>query len=183
MSKINNLTPFTFESSGESVFIRPIPVMLIQAMEKSIPVPQPPMQEVENADGTRRLEANRAHPDYLAALAERNSKVRDAMTALALQRGVFVKLTDEQRDEARALRAEVAGIGTKLEDDDAQVWLKYIACQSAEDLSRLLREVTAKSVPSDPKSQSGLSSSTSPSEATTSGDAPPSAAASATASS
>lgn len=178
MTKVNNLTPFTFESTGESCFIRPVPVMLVREIERSIPKPAPPMQEVEGPDGTKRMEANRTHPDFLAALGERAEKLQEAMTALILKRGVVVKLSDEQRDDVKALREDMReSFGVTWDASDEVVWVKYIACATPADLRRLINEVTNRSVPSDPKSANGLSSSPSPSEATTSSESQPVAAA------
>lgn len=178
MSKTNNLTPFTFESSGESCFIRPVPVMLIREVERSIPTPEPPAQEVENPDGTKRTEVNRAHPDYIAALSARGERVQEAMTALVFKRGVVVTLSDEQRGEVRELRNDAREIsGIEWRESDEVVWVKFVACQSHDDIARLIREVTRRSVPSDPKSQSGSGSLLSPSEATTSSASQPVAAA------
>lgn len=171
MPKVNKLTPFTFESTGESCFIKPIPVMLTREVERSIPTPEPPAQEVEGPDGVKRIEINRSHPDYLAALNERGNAVMEAMTRLVIRRGVVVKLNDEQRAEVRELREDLKAINNvELSEPDEAVWVRFIACQSHDDLARLIREVSARSVPTDPKSQNGLSSSTSPSEATTSSD-------------
>lgn len=177
MTKVNNLTPFTFESTGESVFIKPVPVMLTREVERSIPMPEPPAQEIEGFDGVKRVELNRSHPDYIAALEERSTKVMELMTALIIRRGVVVKLTDEQRDEVRQLREDVKDLnGIEWRESDESVWVRYIACQSHTDLTRLIKEVSAKSVPSDPKSRNGSTPSMSPSEATTSSDSQPIAA-------
>lgn len=174
MSKINNLTPFAFESSGESCFIRPVPVMLVREVERSIPRPEPPAQEVENPDGTKRLEFNRSHPDYIAALYERGERVQEAMTRLVLKRGVVVTLSDEQREDVRQLRAEMKhDFGIEWDESDEAVWVKYVACQSPNDLAALIRTVTARSVPSDPKSANGSMSSASPIAATISSESQP----------
>jgi hypothetical protein len=173
MPKTNNLTPFTFESSGESCFIRPVPVMLVREVERSIPRPEPPVQAVENPDGTTRNERNLTHPDYLAALRVRNDKVQEVITKLVIRRGVFVRLTDEQREEVRELREDLKAINdVELNEPDEAVWVKYIACASHNDLTRLINEVSNRSVPTDPKSASGSTSSPSPFEATTSSENP-----------
>jgi hypothetical protein len=174
MSKTNNLTPFTFDSSGESCFIRPVPSLLIREVEQSIPRPEPPAQEVEGPDGTKRMERNTAHPDYVAALAARRDRVQEAMTKLVIKRGVRVTLTDEQRAEVRQLREEMqADFDLALAGTDEELWVKYIAASDPQDIARLINAVAARSVPSDPKSQAGLTSSPSPSEATTSSESQP----------
>lgn len=156
MSEVNNLTPYTIKSTGVSVFIRPIPPMLLRAVDKAAPQPEAPLETIEGPDGATYQERNRSHPDYLQALAERRSAVSEAVTELCFLRGVVINLTDDQRAEAESVRAFMRDqMGVELHDSAEVVYLKHIAVATPDDLRDLVGAVSGRSVPTDPKSPSG----------------------------
>ena len=90
MPKQNELNPFTFKDTGITVQIRKVSPLLIMEVQKAMPVPKPPMQEVVYGDpddpGAKKVqEPNETHPDYLAAIDKYNmdlesKSVNDVLT-------------------------------------------------------------------------------------------------------
>ena len=156
MSEVNNLTPYTIKSTGVSVFIRPIPPMLLRAVSRAFPEPEPPTEMIEGPDGSTYPAKNRSHPDYLAAIAERNRRVSEGVADLVIERGVVIDLDDAQRAEVEELRAFMREkFSTELETDSRIAYVKHIAIGTPQDLRELIEEVSGRSVPTDPKLQSG----------------------------
>lgn len=156
MSEVNNLTPYTIKSTGVSVFIRPIPPMLLRAVSRSIPEPEAPVETIEAPDGSTYQAKNRAHPDYIAALEARNRRISEGVADLVIERGVVIDLSDAQRAEVEELRAFMREkFSTELETDSRIVYVKHIAISTPQDLRELIEEVSGRSVPTDPKLQSG----------------------------
>ena len=152
----NNLTPYVIESTGVSVFIRPIPPMLLRAVDKGIPMPDIPMETIEAPDGTTYQERNRNHPAYVEALAERSRRVSEGIADLVIERGVVFELTDAQRGEVEELRTFMReSMGVELEANTRTVYLKHIAIAMPQDLRDLIQSVSGRSVPTNPKLPSG----------------------------
>jgi hypothetical protein len=155
MTKENNMQPFTFESTGISCFVRPVPPLLLNEVGRAFNRPEAPMQEIESPDGTKRSEPNKSHPDYLAALEDHARKIESASRAVMIKRGVVLDLTEEQRAEARTLRSEMAEVGITLDPSDEYVYICYIAIGSASDYKDLAQAIAERSAPTGPKSPAG----------------------------
>lgn len=156
MSDVNNLTPYTIKSTGVSVFIRPIPPMLLRAVARSIPEPEAPVETIEAPDGTTYQAKNRAHPEYIAALEARNRRISEGVADLVIERGVVIDLSDAQRAEVEELRAFMRErFETELDAATHVAYVKHIAIGTPQDLRELIEEVSGRSVPTDPKLQSG----------------------------
>ena len=149
------MTPFVFKSTGVSCFIKPVSPMLLNEARKSIPRPKPPMQEIENADGTTRQEPNPSHPAYAEALKEYNERIGMLSQRVMIRRGVVLALTDEQRAELASLRADMAQDGVTLDSDDKAAYVLNLAVGTPEDLAELIQAITQRGQPTDPKSASG----------------------------
>lgn len=151
----NHIQPFTFQSTGITIHVRPVSPMLLNEARKSVQRPTPPMQAVESADGTTRQEPNPSHPDHVAALRDYNERVGLVAQRVMIGRGVVLALSDEQRAALADLREEMATLGVTLDSDDKLAYVLNIACGTAEDLSELVQAITQRGQPTDPKSQSG----------------------------
>lgn len=152
----SQLVPFTFGSTGVTVMVKPVPPFLMNEARKSIKKPVPPQQPVENADGTTRLESNPSHPDYIAALDAYEGKLAVVGQRMMIKRGVVLDLSDEQRAELATLRTEMEAEGvTTLDPDDKIAYILYIAAGSALDIAALIKAITERGQPTDPKLTSG----------------------------
>jgi siroheme synthase (precorrin-2 oxidase/ferrochelatase) len=149
------LIPFVFESTGVEIAIRPVSPILAQRAHQSVIKPLPPMEEIENPDGTKRLEPNRSHPDYLAAMEAYGVEVERISRNVYIQQGVVLHLNEEQKAEVDLLRKQMADIGVTLEDDDNLVYIIYRAIGSRRDYQRFFDVASGESQPTGPKSTDG----------------------------
>lgn len=113
------------------------------------------MQEVENADGTKRLEPNQDHPDHKKAEAEYKAKFAALANRVTIRRGVVLDLTDDQRAELDQLRTEMSEEGVELERDNKVAYILYIAAADSQDMQELSKAILERSQPTDPKLTSG----------------------------
>lgn len=169
----NNYTPYTAPVSGVSFFIRPISPSLFRALNDAIPEPVAPRETIVRADGSIVEDYNRAAPDYLAALNERNAKINGMMSDVAIELASLITLSDEQKQELEDYRAAYERIsGYKLAGSVESQYLKYIALVSIEDINDHLRAVMNRIKPDEKKLMSGRNISEQPIEESPSGPDP-----------
>lgn len=158
------LPAFTFPDSGVTVGLRRFAPdtqdQIARALQRENPAPQVPTVEgVENADGTFELEPNPADPDYQQAISKYLQwlalETSKKMVDLALRR-MEVEVDQAAVD---ALRADMAAIGTPIEDDDDRmVYIRHICISSTYDLTTMLAYLQRRSLPTEVAVQEFLDS-------------------------
>lgn len=152
----DKLIPYTFQTSGVEIGITPISTFLMQAAQRTIPPPQPPMETVQNADGTWREEKNYDHPDYANALALHRVEIERVVRRLVIRQAVVYRLTDEDHARIKQVREDFEAItGAPLSDSDMEVFISYIAVVNISDYQDFVQTVLGVSQPTDPKLQNG----------------------------
>jgi hypothetical protein len=148
------LIPFTFKSTGIEVALKPVSNVLILEVRRSCPKPLPPVERIENADGTFREEPNPDAPAYADALAAWSEHLEESIRKLCIKRGVVLHLNDTQKAEVAELRDFMrAEFGRELDSNDRYVYVAYIAVGGGSDYADLVNAVLQR--PSDPKSTPG----------------------------
>lgn len=154
------VTAYRFKSSGVEIGITPISTFLMQAAQRTIPPPQPPLEKVQNADGTWRDEPNYDHPDYANALALHRVEIERVVRRLVIRQAVVYRLTDEDHARIKQVREDFVAItGAELSDSDMEVFISYIAVVNMSDYQDFVQTVLGVSQPTDPKSPNGTTSS------------------------
>lgn len=148
---MSKLIPFTFKSTGVEIQIRPVSPLLAQRAHQSIIKPLPPMEEVDNPDGTKRLEPNPNHPSYAEAMKAYTDEVERVSRHLYIEEGVVLTLSDEQQADVNGLRERMAKKGVTLEDGDVLVYIEYRAIGTYQDYLDFLDVVSGQSQPTGPK--------------------------------
>ncbi len=149
------LTPILF-STDIQIAVRPVSNLLMVEAQRSIPKPKPPVEKVQNADGTWREEPNPHHPDYEKALEDWTADVEVAVRKLCIKRGVVLTLNDEQRAEVAEVREFMRReYQRELDDDDRYVYVAYVAIGGQADYEKLVNTIVGRSQPTDPKSRNG----------------------------
>lgn len=144
--------PFTFPDSGITVLVRrmsPDTMNLIgQAVRKSMPPPEPPQQEVEYPDGSKRMEKNESHPDYRNAMEVYVMEVAQE-AANRMMRFIARRVEVEVDLEAvQTFREDMEAIGVTLEEtDDKVVYVRHILVSSKEDYQALTNFIAQISQP------------------------------------
>ncbi len=143
----NELTFFTFEN-GRKVLIKHVSPFTLNDARKTIPVPKPPIQDVDYGDGKIRQEVNKAHPDYLEAVRTYNERAQDVARGLVIKRGCFVELNEEERAKVAELRAYwLEELGQELKGSDEYLFISHLCIGSPEELERLLSQVLGMGQP------------------------------------
>jgi hypothetical protein len=169
----NNYTPYTAPVSGVSFFIRPISPALFREINNALPEPEAPREQIIRADGLIVEDYNRANPDYLAAVNERNARINGMMSDVAIELASMITLSDEQKSEIADYRVAYARIsGNELTGSLESQYLKYIALVSIDDINDHLRAVMNRIKPDEKKSMSGRSITEQPIAASLSGADP-----------
>ncbi len=155
MPKENELSPFTFEDTGVKVHIRKVSPLLIMEVQKAMPVPKPPTQEVVYGDpddpGAKKVqEPNEAHPDYLAAIDQYNMELEAKVRKFMIKRGVIINLDDDQKQEVKELRKEWKDeFGKELDGNDKFLFISYIAIGTDSDMEELMDVIMRRSQPTE----------------------------------
>ena len=155
MPSTNELNPFTFEDTGITVQIRKVSPLLIMEVQKAMPVPKPPMQEVVYGDpgdpGAKRVqEPNEAHPDYLTDIDAYNMELEMKVRKFMIMRGVVINLTDDQKQEVKELRKEwKEEFGVELGGTDKLLYISYIAIGTDSDMEELMDVIMRRSQPTE----------------------------------
>lgn len=151
--------PVTLPISGEVVLVQPVSPLLLAKLRKRYPPPEPPVQQVNygTVDNPQyQQELNESHPEYLKALQEWKVLLEERSRLFAIRLGTKIEWTDERKEAVEAFRAGMrafeADSGESLdtdEEDDATVFISYIAVQGSKDYETLLRAVIEGSRPSE----------------------------------
>lgn len=142
------LKPFKFPDSGVTVNIRKVSPLLALEVQRSVEKPQPPMEKVVMASGEESEEPNRSHPDYQDALAKYNVEIEEKTKKLLINRGVDIVLTEEMKKEVKELRKFMKEeFETELGLNDKEVYVSYIAIESAKDFESLIQAVLGAGQP------------------------------------
>lgn len=150
MPKQNELIPFTFSDTGETILIRKVSPLLGLELQKAFPPPKPPVQEVDYGDGRMVKEANAAHPDYLSAMQAYQIDFEDKLRRLYIKRGAVITWSEERRaqvDELRSFWHDEYGID--LPGDDTMVFVSYLCIGSDKDLENLVTAIMQRSQPTE----------------------------------
>ena len=156
------LPAFTFPDSGITVGLRrfapDLQDTIARAYQRDHPVPPVPTATVE-IGGEEMEEANPADPDYEQAVSAYLQRMALDVSAklidLALRR-IEVEVDQAAVD---ALRADMAAIGSPIEDDDDRmVYIRYICISSTYDLTSMLAYLQRRSLPTEVAVQEFLES-------------------------
>lgn len=140
----------TVRGSGIELQIRPISQILMSKMQSRFVTPPPPTVEVE-FNGRKVREPNAADPDYQIQLAQFQIKMEAEWRKLLIRRGIVMNLTEAQLAEVSELREymlENHNLDLK-DENDLEVFVSYIAVQTAEDLADLQEAVTGLVAPTE----------------------------------
>lgn len=148
---MSELIPYTIKDTGTHILIRRVSPLLVMELRKAFPEPKPPMQEVD-VGGETRLEANYAHPDYQATLAEYNDAMELRIRRLMLKRGVVIPEDNttwrQELADMRKFWLDEFGVELPVLDKDEQVdWLSYCAFGTDSDFSELYAAILQRSQP------------------------------------
>lgn len=155
MPSQNELTPFTFKDTGITVQIRKVSPLLIMEVQKAMPVPKPPMQEVVYGDpgdpGAKTVkEPNEAHPDYLADIDAYNMELEMKVRKFMIMRGVVIHLSDDQKQDVKELREEwKEEFGVELSGNDKLLYISYIAIGTDSDMEEMMDVIMRRSQPTE----------------------------------
>lgn len=143
--------PFKFPVSGKEIFIKKVPQMILDDVQRAIPRPKPPMQKVTIGDEVRE-EPNLAHPAYTEALLDWDRTVQVRTMEVIVRLGVKYSLTDEDRVDLQEIKAFYEETGLTLSGKtETENWISYVAAVAKEDFEALIQEVMSLSAPT-PKS-------------------------------
>lgn len=126
-------TTFTFPDSGVTIKTRKVSPLLLAEIQKTLPPPTPPMQEVDYG-GTKKMEPNPAHPDYAAALATYRAEFSNLIFRALVLIGVECEVDAEAVGK---LRADMQQFNVTLPPEDKFVYVAHILCTSNEDVTAL----------------------------------------------
>jgi hypothetical protein len=151
------LHKYLVKDTGVELSIRKVSPNILLEFQKNFdakyPLPEVPTQAINYGDEKHpdiRQEKNESHPDYKQAIAERKMRLNNEMQTLLIRRGVVVELTKEQKDEVKELRefwkSEYEQV---LPADDKEVFVRYIALGTREDLTELVEAVTRRTMPTE----------------------------------
>jgi hypothetical protein len=108
--------------------------------------PQPPMQEVDYGNGKKVLEANYAHPGYLKAMQDFDSKFEEELRSYMIDQALVFEIED-YREMIDSEKKYFAGRNMALTATDREIFISQIAISSAEDLNLLMKEILGVSQP------------------------------------
>lgn len=140
MSDTNNA--FTF-ANGRVVGITRVSPLTLQSVERSVPRPQPPMQQTDLGP-----EPNYAHPDYVRAMGEWSAKINEVSLDTMILFGVDAEIDPEAVDAARR---KAKRVGITLPEDDLLCYIKHICISSLGELGALRSRILDTSLPTEEK--------------------------------
>lgn len=129
-------------STGITVGIRKVSPFTLAAVQKSVPVPTPPL--APGVGGA--MEPNESDPDYQAALQAHAVLRGEKITQALLQLGLEVAIDQAALD---AFKADMAALGVALEGDDKQLYIRHIAIGTPEDMNAISQAVTRTTMPTE----------------------------------
>ena len=138
---------FTLPDSGVVLHIKrigpPLAKDLLRRVQKAIPKPQPPMQEVMLGD-ERKLTANLSDPDYLAALGNYNADLGMAYIEELVRWGV-----DAEVDAGAVAALRESDTDGSLPKSDLVVYVTRVALESKRDMEALQNVVMGRFQPTE----------------------------------
>lgn len=143
------LIDFTFRDTGITVKIRKISPMLVTDISESIPMPKPPLNEVDYGEPRGKVqEPNLQDPAYQKALEDRQVQIFKTWRRVMILRGVQVEgeAWKEEVKEYRAFMQEQTGYPLE-ETNDLVVYVLRLCVGSEEDLGELIEAITRRSQP------------------------------------
>lgn len=142
--------------SGTSVRVRRQPGDMLRLIEASVrrefdkEKPVPPVQRIEVGPGEFKDIEDENNADYVARLAEFESKVQSKFAEKMLEVIVKVGIIDEpDTSEITHLRELYKGMDIEAPEDDRTFWVQFVLAPSAEDFAILTFEVFGKSLPTE----------------------------------
>lgn len=167
------LTPFTFPSTGIQIALKPVNFLMINELIQAIDEPVPPTVKVENPDGSFRDEPNDRDPKHLVALRQHDILTNETAIEAFVDFGVVYRLRDEDHEQVKAFRNLFKRkSGKDHPATDMQIFIRFIAMSTAEDIKDFLAAVKGGSMPTDPKSNGGSEASQSSTGDATSSNIP-----------
>lgn len=150
MASENELTPFTFVDTGETVLIRKVSPMLVFQLSQDFPPPAAPLVEVDYGEAGKEMEPNPSDPAHLDALRQYNQDFNLKVQRLMIKRGVVVNWDDEKRRKVTELRDFYRDeYGKELPKDDHMVYVTMVCVGTEQDLEELLTRINRRSQPSE----------------------------------
>lgn len=147
MTTQGELKEVTLPDSGRTVRIKFIGPMLMndirKAVQKSVKRPEPPTQEVDYGNGSKKLEPNPLHPAYEAELSEYNTLIGQRFVEKLFRYGIDAEV---DIDAVTALRADSE---LDLPADDYTVYVTRILVTSARDQEFLQEVILGRIQPTD----------------------------------
>lgn len=147
------LPTFTFKDSGITVAYRRLGPFTMEQLGKAIrkekPAPKPPLNTVDYGDGKKANEPNLSDPDYLHAMQTYEAWVETEAGQRMVQMlvGYAIEPLAIDTDAVARYRMMAAQFGLDCEGDDRDVYIKYIAIATPDDLSEITTAVVSRSQP------------------------------------
>lgn len=160
------LRELTFPTSGKTIQLRRIsPNILARIREeisKTLPPPDPPMEEVQYGTG-KRMQPNTLHPLYVSLYRrwqqEYGGVVGEKLLNYILHNGVVVDCEDgDVQHDIAQVREQCEREGITLEDDDAFVYVVYCCMLDDGDMELLRDAVFRGSMPTEEAIQAAVDS-------------------------
>ena len=148
----DKLIPFTFKDTGIEIALKPVSQTDAITVVRQCRKPLPPLEHVQNGDGSWRDEPNYDADDYVQALQDYQLEIEERLRRFYIKRGVVLRLTDEQKAEVEEYRQYMReDQQIELDPDDKFVYVNSIAMGT--NYQDFLAAV--QKGPTDPKSTSG----------------------------
>lgn len=141
------LLSFTFEN-GVHVWLRKVPPMLINKLNRSWPPPDPPLQPVDFGDG-QRMEPNPTHPDHIRALGRYYDEHGDRIHELLIRVSVKYELTEQDLDDLKERRDQMLEMGIELPSDPKVAFITCVCIGSQEESDALRRAILMRTHPTE----------------------------------
>lgn len=135
----------TLPDSGATLEYRKVSHMLLADVSNSVPVPVPPLIDVDYG-GKIRQEPNPNHPDHLQALARYRQVQSEKVLSVAVMVGVRVEIDDARVVELRE-QYKLAEVDAPA--NDKVLYVTRILCETGNDLTALRDAIIRKSQPTE----------------------------------
>jgi hypothetical protein len=158
------LPTFTFRDSGITVAYRRLGPFTLDQLNKTIrkerPAPEPPLNTVDFGDGKPVAEPNLADPDYERARAEYETWVQGEAGQRLVEMVITYAVEPLTIDAAAVAqyRSMAERFGLLCEGDDRDVYVRYVAITTQEDLQEIVQTVVSRSQPTGEAIQAAVAS-------------------------
>lgn len=151
------LHAFICKDSGIALAVRKVSPNLLLEFQREFdernPVPEAPTQRINYGTEDRpewREEKNESHPEYKKALADRRSLLNNESQSLLIDRGVVIEMSDDDKASVKELRDYwKSSKGKQLAGSDKEVFVRYIALGTSEDMQELVQAITRRTQPTE----------------------------------